>query len=438
MTAVKFGQSKAIKVTTDRKAGETLLKSFQATDATTVEIQGTEGIVTLNKKDGKWVIAERGNFPANNTYVNDFIRTLHDLKVTQAMEAGPSFAPRFGMDDSSSVATERGLTATIKNAEGKELAKVALGKTIDGASANSQLGMGSSSVGRYVRNYSDESGFYAVGELFPSVSADAKRWLSADFINPEKVQSVSVTEAGKPNIAWELTRESEEAEFKLVDAKTGEVLNTTVATPLKSIFSYARFEDVVSADKVASRAVEGQKSTAVIKTVEGFTYTVNLWPTHPPEPSPTPASPEEEPAAATDNYLLTVDVAADLPETRKKPEGESEEDAKKNDAAFTERHKSLSEKLAKEKTFSGITFEVTKALVDPLLKDRAALTAKVEVPEPAAATGNIQSFPGGMVATPPITATTPPISIPFEEEEEMDDEIMEDDEDEDVDLEDGE
>jgi hypothetical protein len=31
--------------------------------------------------------------------VNEFIRTLDELKVTRGMEAGPSFAPRFGMDE---------------------------------------------------------------------------------------------------------------------------------------------------------------------------------------------------------------------------------------------------------------------------------------------------------------------------------------------------
>ena len=174
---MKLTQKDTTKSATNRTAGQTLFESFPATDVAAVEIQGAGGVVNLARKDGKWVVAERDGYPANATYVNEFIRTLTELKITRGMEAGPSFAPRFGMDEGSSNAEDRGLTATFKDASGKELAKLSLGKNIESGAADANPFGGGGAVGRYIRNHADESGFYAVSELFPSVSDDPTRWL---------------------------------------------------------------------------------------------------------------------------------------------------------------------------------------------------------------------------------------------------------------------
>lgn len=422
VAAVKLSQNTTTRSATKRVPPQTLFESFPAAEAATVEIQGAGSAVTLAKKDGKWVVVQRDNYPANNTYVNDLIRSLGDLKVVQGLEAGPSFAPRFGMDEAATKPEDRGLTATFKDAGGKELATVSLGKNIESGSAPSPMG-GGNAVGRYVRNHADDSGFYAVSEMFPSVSAEAKRWLADGFVSPEKIKSITVSLPGKAEPAWKLTRDGEEAEFKLDSATATEVLDTTATSALKSLFSYARFEDVVPADKVAERTVADGKRTATLETFEGFNYTVTISPTKPATPPPAPVSPGAEPPAA-DNFLITVDVAAELPKERKKVEGETPEDAKTKDTAFTDRLKALTEKLAKEKAFAGVTFEVAKSTVEPLLKDRAGLITKATPPAPeGAAAGGVQNLPGGMIARPPVTATTPPIeavtppiSVPAAEE----------------------
>ena len=396
VTAVKVSQNQSTRSATKRSQGQTLFDSFPANDAASIEIQGATGSVTLSKKDGKWGVTQRDGYPANNTFVNDFIRTLGELKITLGMEAGPSFAPRFGMDETATKPADRGLTATFKDAAGKEIAKVSLGKNIDSNSAPSPMG-GSSAVGRYVRNHADDSGFYAVSEMFPSVSDDAKRWLDSGFINPEKINAITLSQPGKSEIDWKLTRDDENAEFKLDAAAATEVLDTAVTSPLKSLFSYASFDDIVPTHQVAERIDAEAKRTAIIETIEGFTYTIQISPTKP----------------ATDNFLLTVEVAAEIPKERKKSEGEKPEDAKTKDTAFSERQKILTEKLTKEKALAGITFQVAKSTVDPLLKDRAALITKA-TPPPAdgAPTGSVQELPGGVIARPPTSATTPPISVP--------------------------
>jgi hypothetical protein len=413
VAAIKLTQKDAAKSATKRAPGQTLFEKFPAADIASVAIKGTQGVVTLTRKDGKWVVAERESYPANAAFVNDFIRTLEELKITRGMEAGPSFAPRFGMDESAAKAEDRGLTAVFKNASGKDLATVSLGKNIESGADTGPMG-GAAAVGRYIRNHADESGFYAISEMFPSISEEPSRWLEDDFISPEKIKSISITQKDKDDTAWKVIRDSEEAEFKLDGASAADVLDTAAATPLKSLLSYARFNDVVPAADVAGRAAADGKRKAVIETFDGFTYTLTLTPAKAAAPAA-----GTDPAAPDSEYvLLAVSVAAELPKERKKEEGEKEEDTKTKDAAFTDRLKTLTDKLAKEKALEGRTFLISKSTLEALLKERDQMITKAQPPTAAGANpqGSVQQLPGGIVATPPIEAVTPPIAVPPAEE----------------------
>ena len=418
VAAVKLSQNKSSLSATKRVAGQTLFDNFPATQISNITVQGADGSVKLIKKDNSWLVTERDNYPAKTSYANDLIRTLTDLKITQAQEAGPSFAPRFGMDEASSIGEERGLTVTFKDGAEKELAKVSLGKNIENAaSAESTMGA-ANALGRYIRNHEDASGFYAVSEMFPSLNTEPARWLAEEFLNPEKIKSISVSLPDNAEIAWKIARDAEEAEFKLEGAAATELVNKEATDPLKSLFSYARFEDVIPKDKVAERSAADGKRTATLETFDGFTYTVNFLPT-----KATPAPPAADtPPPATENFVFSFTVAAELPKERKKEDGEKPEDAKSKDEAFKQRLDTLTKKLATEKALEGRTFEVAKALIEPLLKDRAAIIAPVAppaAPDAAQGQGNVQQFPGGIIASPAsgISATTPPVSVPEVAEE---------------------
>ena len=421
---VKLTERQSSQSSTQRAPGETLFESFPAIDVSTVEIKGATESVTLTKKGDTWTLTQRDDYPVNPSFVNDLLRTLKNLKVTRSMEAGPSFAPRFGMDETATKPEDHGLTAVFKDASGNKLAQVTLGKNIESAASASPMG-GASSVGRYIRNHADKSGFYAVSELFPAISVEAPRWLATDFISPEKIQSIALSPKDNDGTDWKLTRESEQAEFKLEGAKAEETLNTTEASPLKNLFSYARFDDVVPAADVEKRSASEGKRTATIETFEGFTYTITLTPTNAPAKPLSGSGP---------NYLLSFTVDAELPKERKKEEDEKPEDAIAKDKAFTDRLKTLTEKLEKEKALAGRTFEVGDSTVQPLLKDRATLTTKASAAPAGNPNGGVQQLPGGLIAPSPrgIQAVTSPIAVPPMEEEEYDeeDEDFEDEDDE--------
>jgi len=301
------------------------------------------------------------------------------------------------MDRKSSNPAKHGITVSFQNSSGAELAKLSFGKTLDAASSSPFGGGGS--TGRYIRNHDDKSGFYVVSELFSSLSADPKDWLANEFFEIEKIKTVSLTKPGSDEAEWTLTRDDEDAEFRFSDAFPGVKADPAAVTPLKSLFSYARFDDLVPSAKAKKIWDTEKLQKATVSTFEGLTYRLSLQPAKAPKGK-----------ATSENYLFSVDVSGELPEERKKPEGEDEKTAEAADKAFDERRSSLSKSLEQARKLEGITFEVSKSSISALLKNRTELMNK---------------GPGPHSATPSQsgnTAFSPPISIPMHPDSEESDE----------------
>ena len=365
---IKLSSGDPDEISTERKPGDTLFESFPAESIHRVVIKGVRETLSLEKTGDAWVLVERDNYPADTPLVLDLIRMLDELEITRAIEAGPSLAPRFGMNPNTGDESEHGLEIGFYSETQEELARVTMGKNIETGINEGSLG-GSMMVGRYIRNHADESGFYASSELFPAVTDVASSWLRDTFINPEKIESVSVTKVDSKDLEWHLKRKSEDAAFQVVDGKPNEVANSTYSNRLGNFLSYTRFEDVVPALDVPKRSAKEGKREAVINTFEGFTYTLSIIPN---------ADNEEE-------YLMQVTVTATLPDSRKIEEGESPEDAKAKDVAFKERRQQLQDKLNEAKFFEGRTYLMSQSSIETLLHGRDLMvTVATPAPEPPA------------------------------------------------------
>jgi hypothetical protein len=384
--ALKKSADNSIKTTTERSQGEKLIENFPADQITTISLTSADSAVTLSMKEGKWVVEERDNFPAETRNVLELLRTITDLKVTHNIEAGPSFAARFGVDESSSDPLQRGITASFKDASGNILTTLSFGKNLDSAASTSPLG--SAAIGRYVRNHADPSGFYAVSELFPALTTEPQSWLAADFFNIEKIQSIALTQPGSDKTEWELIRDDENAEFKFTEAFPGVKIDPNSSTALKSLFSYARFDDVVPAAEVEKLANPEKLQTATIKTFEGLTYVIKLQPKKSDNPQP-----------GNESYLLTVKASGEIPQERKRGENESLDIAQAADKAFAERRETLTKMLEQIQKIETRTFEVGNFTVGSLLKSRSELMDKGPGPQAQPANNGMPSF-------------TPPMGLP--------------------------
>jgi len=417
---VKIGQDRAFETATERSRGDTLFESLPADKVAKVSIKSADASITVENGESGWAVAERDNYPANVGRINELLRTLIEVEVAQGIEAGPSYDGRFGMDATAKTEEDHGMQVVLFDSAGAELASVALGKNTEaagGGGGGGPFGMGGGATGRFVRNRGEADAIYVTSETFPRVTAVAKDWLREDFVKVEKVKSIAMAAPKQKDIkGWKLTREDENADFTLEGAAEGEALDSTVTNPLKSIFSFARFEDVAASDQAKLLDESAEARTVTIETVEGFKYTIRFAPSVTENKEGDPAV-----AASNPNYLMTVEVAANIPSERKKEDGETEEDAKTKDEAFATRSKELTEKLETEQQLKGRVFEVTRWTVDALLKKREELIKKdaPATPPGAPGAGTPPMMPGGLPIQPGqprprrrIEAVTPPIAVP--------------------------
>jgi Domain of unknown function (DUF4340) len=387
---LKTRQTGTFQTNTERKRGQLLLPDFQPKEVARITFSSGSDKTTLMLKNGKWLVSERSDYPANVAIINQLLRTLAEVKVTQGIEADASFAPRFGMDPGSSDKTQRGVDVVFGNDAGSELLHLTFGKTIEQDGGSPFGVMGGMASGRYVKNTADSSGVYLTAEMFSFISAEPRSWLQEGFIKVQNPKMISVTQAGKADLAWKVSREDENANFSLEGKQDKETLEDATLTPLKNIFSMARFDDLVPEDQVAAQAIPERRQEVKIDTFDGFHYDITLTPAkiQPNDPAP------DDGGAPEERYLFTMKVQAQLATERKKADKETEEQAKKADKEFADKKAALEKQLALEKTFEGHTYKVSRWTVDMLMKDRSTFIKK---DQPSAS---------------PEGATTPPMILP--------------------------
>lgn len=404
LVAVKSSHKDSFQSATERSRGQTLLADFQPDQVTSLSIANADGSSTLIKKDGAWTVGDRENYPADTNNINELLRKLAEVTITQGIEADPALAPRFGMDPKADTSEEQGTLVALADESGTELVKLTFGRALQSSNNPMSPYGGGGSTGRFIRNHADPSGVYVTSELFPNLNSDPKNWFNQDFLRIDKIESISLSELGKPDsILWTLTRPDEAADFTLEGKKDNEILDPNALTPLKSIFSYARFEDVVPSSEAAEIWPDETKQKAIIKTLEGFTYNITLGPAK----TETPVDGESIP----ERFLMTVEANATIPAERKKSADESEQQSKERDEAFASRKAELEKRLATTKTLEGHRYQVSRFTIDALLKDRIGLIQSA--PPAAAPTGLPPGFPANLPgAGRPIQAVTPPVAVP--------------------------
>lgn len=359
---------------------------FPINDVARVAIKSSAGELHLVRKGDAWTVQERADYPADYVKVSDLIRKLWDLKTVQEVKVGPSQFARLELVEPGKEGGA-GTVVELQDKDGKKLTALLVGKSHLRKSEG--IGMmgesGGFPAGRYVAP-GGSTRVSLVSDTLDAVGVKPEAWLQRDFFRIENVKSVKL-EGTTDAQRWTLTRENATAEWKLEGAKAEEKLDTSKVSPIGSVFASASFADVLAPDAKPADTGLDKPATATFETFDKFTYVLKIG-------KPT-----------GDNQPLTVAVSADLPKQREPGKDEKPEDKTKLDQEFQATQKRLTDKLAAEQKFAARPYLVAKSTLDQLLKDRAALLEEKK-PDPA---------PGAAAPVKtrePISATTPPISIP--------------------------
>ncbi len=340
-----------------QRMGEKLFSSLNVNDVESIEIKQASGSLTLAKKSDVWVVPSRSDYPANFGSIHDFLIKLMDLKVTQPVKAGVAQLPRLELLPPDK-GTNSGTLVELKDKSGKTLSSLLLGrKHTRDAGASSPFGGGPMPDGRYVMVGGDVKSVALVSETFTSIEPKVEEWLDKDFLKVEKLRSASVTALQATN-SWKLTRETENAEWKLADAKPEEKIDTAKVSGVNYLLSSVTFTDVADASKKPEELGLDKPVLARLETFDGFTYQVKVG-----KPGP------------EGKVYIQIATTADLPKERVVGKDEKPEDKEKLDKEFKEKTQKIQEKLKKEQFHDKWSYQVDKWSVESLLKERREFMA---------------------------------------------------------------
>jgi hypothetical protein len=353
---------------------------FPINDVTRLLVKSSGAEVNVMRTDNGWAVQERGEYPANFEQVSGLLRKLWDLKPVQHVKVGASQLSRLQLVEPGK-GDPSGTLIELKGKDGNNMGGLLLGKTYVKKSEGGPAEMPGFPAGRYVMPVGATNKVSLVSETFEDADAKPERWLQRDFIKVENPKSIAL--AGQTEtMRWTLTRDTATAEWKLVDAKPEEKMDTAKVGSLATLFASPSFKDVLAPDAKTEETGLDKPSTVRIETFDNFIYTLKIG------------------KLTAETYPVLITVSANLGKERTAGKDEKPEDKTRLDEEFKTTAKRLEDKLTAEKKFEQRPYLLEKFTVEPLLKERIALLAEKK-PEPAPTS----------VTTPPISATTPPVSV---------------------------
>lgn len=369
-----------------------LLPGLNTSDIRKIRIKDGKGEVNLNiTADRKGAtITERDGYPASGDRINSSLSELQGLPIASKLQIGKSAWTKSNLQSPGDGAAGVGSQVELIGEGDKVIASFILGDSISTAGGRNASQFSSGSTQRLVRIPEDGETVWVINSSLAELEPKPEQWLDKAFFDVPQVKEVTAQPV-KAEEGWKVGRQSDQdTTYKLLDAKTGEALDIS-QLPMTNLLSNIVFTDVVVKSKVA----ELMKDAVKVKVVafDGFTYDLQV---------------KKVAKDGSDRYYLTVNVSADIPQTRPAVKDEKEEDKKKADEAFASQKKAAEEKLAREQKLAGWAFEVSEYSVSTLFKLRSQIVkveAKAEdVPPPAPA--------APLAPAAPVKIATPPVQVP--------------------------
>jgi Domain of unknown function (DUF4340) len=333
----------------ETRVGEKLLKSFEVNDVAGIRIDNGHSTVTLSKKDGRWRVKERNDYPANFNMIGDLLLKIQDQKIIQSDAIASEQRPSLELNEPSKDKPSATLVELL-NTSGKVIEKLLLGKRYTKKGANGA----DMPAGRYVIVAGDEKTVALIDHPLLESEPKPDVWINKDFVRIEKVKAITFNN-NDGSIAWKMVRDQEAGEWHLVDAKPNEKFDNTRGTSAVNAISMMSISDVVASTTSIDTGMSKPRTVAV-ETFDGLVYTFRVGN-----------------AASDDNQYIGVSVSGEPSKERPVAATESPQDKERLDKEFKDRLAKLESRVKFEQTLAEWTYVTSKWRLDPLLKDRAGL-----------------------------------------------------------------
>jgi hypothetical protein len=265
--------------------GRTLFKDLKAADIAAIRIVEPKETLTVRRKDERWVIAERGDFPADLAKVREFVLKAIGLKVGQSEPLGEKDRARLNLDQS-------GTRVEFLNAEGKPLGSFLVGRKY----FKREVENPGKAIpdGRWVALPAEAGTAFLVGDPLTQAPVKTAEWVDRTSFQVEKVKTLQVRYPGGEG--WRIERAADNADWRLDGMKPGEKLDTSRANAASYSLQLLEVADV--APKDAPDTGLDKPITIDATTLEGASYAIKVG------------------KLAGDNYYVTFTASGVKPEAK--------------------------------------------------------------------------------------------------------------------------
>jgi Domain of unknown function (DUF4340) len=243
--------------------GRTLFQDLKAADIAAIRITEPKSALTVQRKDERWVIAERNDFPADLSKMREFVLKVIGLKVGQSEPLGEKDRARLNLDDS-------GTKVEFLGADGKPLGALIVGKKhFKREVENPDKAIPD---GRFVVLPGEAGTAYLVADPLTQATVKTAEWIDRGSFQVEKVKTLEVRypDGG----GYRIERAGDNADWKLVGAKPGEKLDTPRANAASYSLQMLELADVAPKD-VQDTGLEKPISVDAT-TLEGASYAIKV------------------------------------------------------------------------------------------------------------------------------------------------------------------
>ena len=240
------------KRTVEAQKGALLVQGLGLGEIASISIKSKDKSVTLEKKDGEFVVSERNGYPASVKKVNDLLLDIMGIRIAEKVTSSKGNHEELGVVVDGDEAT----TIKFADQEGKDLVGIIVGKSA------------ARGGGKYVR-LSDQDVVYA-SEKSLWLNTDITNYLDTDIVDVKKddVERVDVT-VGTEKYA--ITRNAEK-KIVLDAVPEGRKQKDWEVESAFDALSSLSFDDVVT-EEPKDLVFD---ATYVCKTKKHHTYTIKL------------------------------------------------------------------------------------------------------------------------------------------------------------------
>jgi len=333
--------------------GDPLLRDLQAANIASIRITEPGATLTLRREGARWVIPQRGDFPADFAKVRNFVVDALALKIGQSEPIGDADRTRLQLNEPSA-AQGGGTLVEFDGADGKPLARVIVGSKYYKRKPDNPKR--AQADGRFVLRPGAAGTAIIVADPLEQASAKSTLWLDRHAFAAQSPISIDVHHADGDH--WRLVKAGKNGAWQLADAKPGEKLTETTVLSVVAAASGLDLDDIVEKNPLRAAKMLAKPTVISIVTGDGLTYTLRV-------------------GDAEDRKRYAVGtIEGALPDTRKSPEGEKPEDAAARDKAFAERVANIRARRPDAQTLEKYALLIPDTTLVDLTKKRADLLEK--------------------------------------------------------------